>query len=230
MTAKSLTVKDFQARLEGDYYKGIGGARKSISRMADWSDAQKKKARGIAEAHFGVDEDAPAIKTKGKSVERRAAKTASKDEVKEAPKKRRKRRTKAEMAEARASEGTDAVVNIVGRDVTEDTSVIPQTGSQRDISRSMENMERILVGYKDTQSLGAPESALALSAKEAMLTLDILVAEIKALHTDAVQSLPPTAEEEGAIDAFAKAATAALASSGSNGVSSKAATLAAPIL
>lgn len=85
-----LTPKTFKQKLDAKEYKVLAGARRAIGKVSDWSEADKSKAQGWINAHFGVTGDAaPSMSvkktTKKKAVKKKAAKKAVKKAAKKAP-------------------------------------------------------------------------------------------------------------------------------------------------
>lgn len=100
MKYEKLTFKNFKKKLSEGGYESATGARRAVGKCQDWSEADKKKARGSIDSHFGASATPPkAAKKTSKTSKKRAvkktkAKAAKKTKAAKVAKKVAKKTTK----------------------------------------------------------------------------------------------------------------------------------------
>lgn len=101
-----LTLVDFKKKLQDGGYSGLTGVRRAIGKVQGWSEAEREKARKIAEGFYGEEggkaaaapkkaAKKPGRKPGKKAAKAEAKKKASKPEVAAAAPKKRGRKPKA---------------------------------------------------------------------------------------------------------------------------------------
>lgn len=85
MGYEKLSVERFALSMKEGKYAGLTGARRAIGKVKDWTDAEKAKAKTLAEKHFGTE---GAASSAGKPAKKAAkvAKVATKKAAKVAKK------------------------------------------------------------------------------------------------------------------------------------------------
>lgn len=115
MKYQKLTVEDFAKKLADGGYEHLTGARRAIGKTG-WKDADKEKAKSLADAHFGAEAKAKPAATKKVAKKKVAKKPAPKKQA--AAKSRKEAARAASPANDSEPTGTGlAAIHLVGETV-----------------------------------------------------------------------------------------------------------------
>jgi hypothetical protein len=160
MVAKyeKLDLTAFKQKLADGEYASLTGARRAVGRMTTWSEADKNKARTLAEKHFGVEASAP--KSSPKKAAKKSAKKAPKKAAKAKPVKQAKaprapKEKAAKKAVKRVRKGQDAAPNVQGSVMDR----ITEAGA------SIKTFGGALDEMSKAKALGAPNEQIREGAK-----------------------------------------------------------------
>lgn len=179
MAAKyeKLDLAAFKKKLAGGEYKDLTGARRAVGRMTTWSEADKNKARALAEKHFGGATPAkPAKKVakkaaKKKVAKRKAVKKVAKKKAKKAKAAPAAKRSVKKVKRKQAKGGDQEVTSVMGR--------IQETNAQIEVyGKAILHMGR-------AKDIGCPASDIQEGAKAAQGGLTAAVNNLCVLTKEA---------------------------------------------
>lgn len=180
MTAKyeKIDLAGFKEKLAAGDYASLTGARRAIGRMTTWTEAQKNKARAIAESHFqGSSASKPVKEKPAKAAKKKVGKKAK------AAKKASKRSMKqVRQKQSRANAETAQPASTVMQRLTETNLQIQALG------QAIDHMGK-------TKELGCPSAHVQEGAKAAQQGLTAAVNNLCALTREASASGLMTAHE-----------------------------------
>lgn len=188
-TYERLDLAGFKKKLAEGGYKDLTSVRKGVGRLRDWSEADKNKARSLAEKHFGG--EAPAPKTAGKKTPKKAARAKAEKPVKEAAPKKAVRKVRQQPEEVQMTSGVPLIERI------HETNYQIET-----FGKAIEHMAK-------NKQLGCPSNVVQEGAKAAQEGLIAAVNNLCVMTREAAQSLHNgDGSNQRGRDAWAKAVEA----------------------
>jgi hypothetical protein len=163
MAAKyeKLDLAAFKQKLADEEYASLTGARRAVGRMTTWSEADKNKARALAEKHFEGGAQKPPKKKAAKKVAKKKAK-------KKVAKKKAAPKKAAKKAAAKAPKKS---VKKVRRKQRKSKDVVAETTSTMDrlteTNRQIQAFGAAIDHMSKNKDLGCPSAQVQEGAKVA---------------------------------------------------------------
>jgi hypothetical protein len=200
-TYEKFTLDTFKKKMKKGGYKDLGGARRAIGRMSEWTEAERDKARAAAAKFFGGEAPKKAAKKTAKkaTAKKTAKKVASKKATKKAAKKSAKKTTVKKKVTGRAR----------AKRKPADPPVMERIQQQK---LRIGTISEALNAMRTAKELGATATEVQEGAKVAQKGLTSSVNELCRLTTEAVSE--PAADggnSQGTLDALDRAHAAAVA-------------------
>lgn len=200
MGYSKLTVEQFAANLKAGRYAGLTGARRAIGKTSGWNDAERKRAHGVADKHFGSAGAATSATTQPKTAAKKtvkktaAPKAAAKTATPKAAKTPKAPKTAKRASKVLGVDSSTKELSLVGRLLQADDPMTVRQNSASTVIAAYRNAGPLNPLEQRAYDVATAEYAVGASPAAVQALADATTAEPTAKPK---KSLPTPAPQVG---------------------------------